>query len=128
MDKLKCCKLWDIHVDANDHTWKNLIKMSRNIEKLFLWNIVITDDDLDGIMNFNSFKCLKDIRIGSSEIGFVRLSDDSVIRLVKSCPDLKSIGGICDWKTRDLLTLLQTLMIEGGWKITLEAQSTAVVL
>ena len=55
-----------------------------------------------------------------SEIGFVKLTDDTVTRLVRSCSDLKSIGGICDWKIRDLLTLLTSLMQEGGWKITLE--------
>mgnify|MGYP007022985213 FL=1 len=75
-------------------------------------------------MNFNPWKQLQDARIGCSEIGFVRLTDDSVTRLIKHCPVIKTIGGICDWKTRDLLTLLQSLMVEGGWKITLENQSS----
>ena len=69
---------------------------------------------------------LEEIRIGASEIGFVRLTDDSVTRLIKNCPRVKTIGGICEWKTRDLLSLLQSLMLEEGWKITLESQPSAV--
>ena len=118
---LKSLRLFDIHVSANDHAWKNLIKTAKGLETLYLWNIVITDEDINEIMAFNDFKCLKDVRIGCSEIGFVRLTDDTVLKLVKTCPKLQSIGGICDWKTRDLLTLLQNLMVEGGWRITLEA-------
>jgi hypothetical protein len=52
----------------------------------------------------------------------VRLSETTALRLVRSCPNLKSLGGLCDWKVRDLLTLLQTLLVEGGWKIALEPQ------
>ena len=125
--KLKCCKLWDIHIGANDHAWKKLLKNARYLEELYLWNIVISDTDLDDILNFNRLFKLQDIRIGCSEIGFVKLTDDSVTRLVRSCPDLKSIGGICDWRTHDLMSLLQNLMQEGGWKITLENhQSTSL--
>ena len=123
-ENLKNIKLWDVHVEANDHSWKRLLKCAKNLEKLYLWNLVINDDDLLDIMNFNGLKKLQDVRIGCSEIGFVRLTDDSVTRLIKHCPEIKSIGGICDWKTRDLLTLLQSLMVEGGWKITLENQSS----
>ena len=123
-EKLKVVKLWDVHVQANDHSWKRLLKCAKNLEKLYLWNLVINDDDLLDIMNFNPWKQLQDARIGCSEIGFVRLTDDSVTRLIKHCPVIKTIGGICDWKTRDLLTLLQSLMVEGGWKITLENQSS----
>lgn len=122
-EKLQNLKLWDIHVvNGTDQWWKRLIKFSNNIEKLYLWNIVITDDDIEDIINFNPLRKLKEIRIGASEIGFVRLTDDSVTRLIKNCPQIKSVGGICDWKTRDLLTLLQNLMLDGGWKITLESQ------
>ena len=124
LEKLKVVKLWDVHVQANDHSWKRLLKCAKNLEKLYLWNLVINDDDLLDIMNFNPWKQLQDARIGCSEIGFVRLTDDSVTRLIKHCPVIKTIGGICDWKTRDLLTLLQSLMVEGGWKITLENQSS----
>lgn len=125
LGKLRCCKLWDIHTGMNDQCWKTLVKCALNIEKLYLWNIVITDLDLADIMAVNKFARLQDMRVGCSEIGFVRLTDDSVIKLVKSCPQLSSIGGICDWKTRDLLSLLQNLMMEGGWKITLEPQQNA---
>ena len=124
---LKNIKLWDIHVSGvNDQWWKRLLKNAKNVEKLYLWNIVINDDDIEDIMNFNPFRKLQEIRIGASEIGFVRLTDDSVTRIIKKCPKVKSIGGICDWKTRDLLTLLQSLMLEGGWKITLENQPTVI--
>ena len=92
-----------------------------------LFFAVITDHDVDDILNFNRLRKLQDIRIGCNEIGFVKLTDDSVMNLVKNCPNLKSIGGICDWKTRDLLTLLQKLMLEGGWKITLENHQNATL-
>ena len=85
---------------------------------------MINDEDIETIINFNPLRQLKEIRIGASEIGFVRLTEYSVTRLIQNCPQIKSIGGICDWKTRDLLTLLQNLMLEGGWKITLETQPT----
>ena len=122
-DKLQNVKLWDVHVQANDQSWKRLLKCAKNLEKLYLWNLVINDDDLLDIMNFNPWKQLQDVRIGCSEIGFVKLTDDSVTRLIKHCPNVKTIGGICDWKIRDLLILLQSLTIEGGWKIALENQS-----
>lgn len=123
-NQLRYCKLWDIHLEhAQQHSWKKLVKSSKNLEKLYLWNIIITDEDLEDILKINGLKRMEEIRIGCSEITFVKLTEDSVTRLVKSCPELKCIGGICDWKTRDLLSLLQTLMVEGGWKITLEAQN-----
>ena len=118
---LNFCRLYDIHVDqSNDHAWKKLLKSAKNLTHLYLFNIVIADMDIEDLMNFNKLVHLQDIRIGCSEIGFVKLTDDTVTRLVRSCSDLKSIGGICDWKIRDLLTLLTSLMQEGGWKITLE--------
>jgi len=118
---LNFCRLYDIHVDqSNDHAWKKLLKSAKNLTHLYLFNIVIADMDIEDLMNFNKLVYLQDIRIGCSEIGFVKLTDDTVTRLVRSCSDLKSIGGICDWKIRDLLTLLTSLMQEGGWKITLE--------
>ena len=33
------CKLWDIHVGANDFAWKRLLKSAKNLEKVYLWNI-----------------------------------------------------------------------------------------
>ena len=69
---------------------------------------------------------LEEIRIAASEIGFVRLTDDSVTKLIRNCSNVKTIGGICEWKTRDLLSLLQNLMVEDGWKITLESQPSGV--
>ena len=59
-------------------------------------------------------------------LSIIRLTDDSVTRLIKNCSKVKTIGGICEWKTRDLLSLLQNLMLEEGWKITLESQPSVV--
>jgi hypothetical protein len=123
---LKNVKLWDLHVGANDPWWKRLIQSAKNIEKLYLYNIPINDDDIENILNFNPFTKLEEIRIAASEIGFVRLTDDSVTKLIRNCSKVKTIGGICEWKTRDLLSLLQNLMVEDGWKITLESQPSAV--
>ena len=59
-------------------------------------------------------------RIGCDEIGFIKLSEDSVLRLINACKELRCIGGICEWKTRDLFNLLQKLLLEGGWRISLD--------
>ena len=59
---------------------------------------------------------------------FVRLSETTALSLVRTCPNLKNLGGLCDWKIRDLLTLLQTLLIQGGWKITLEPQQVSSMM
>ena len=69
---LKNVKLWDLHVGANDPWWKRLIQSAKNVEKLYLYNIVINDDDIEEILNFNHLNQLEEIRIGASEIGFVR--------------------------------------------------------
>jgi hypothetical protein len=67
--KLKHCKLWDLNVTSDD--WKSLIKWSRHLETLYIWNLVITDADLAEIMADNDLPDLQDFRVGSSEIGFV---------------------------------------------------------
>jgi hypothetical protein len=36
---------------------------------LYLWNLVITDGDINEIMTENKLNELKDFRVGSSEIG-----------------------------------------------------------
>ena len=114
---LKVCKLW--HVETYQE-WKLLIKLAYGLEKLFLWNMVVADHDLDEILAENPLKSLQDIRIGCDEIGFIRLTEDSVMKLINICKNLQCIGGICEWKTRDLFTLLQKLLLEGGWRISLD--------
>jgi hypothetical protein len=53
---------------TSDH-WKTLLKWSTHLETLYLWNLVITDGDLNEIMTENKLNELKDFRVGSSEIG-----------------------------------------------------------
>ena len=115
--KLKVCKLW--HIESYQE-WKTLVKLCSGLEKLFLWNMVVADHDLEEILADNPMTFLQDIRIGCDEIGFIRLSEDSVLKLINVCKKLKCIGGICEWKTRDLFTLLQKLLLEGGWRISLD--------
>ena len=114
---LKVCKLW--HIESYQE-WKLLVKLAFGLEKLFLWNMVIADHDLEEILVENPLTFLQDIRIGCDEIGFIRLSEDSVLKLINACKNLMCIGGICEWKTRDLFSLLQKLLIEGGWRISLD--------
>ena len=116
-DKLKVCKLW--HIDTYQE-WKMLVKLSHKLQRLFLWNMVVADHDLDEILIENPLTHLQDIRIGCDEIGFIKLSEDSVLRLINACKELRCIGGICEWKTRDLFNLLQKLLLEGGWRISLD--------
>ena len=52
---MKNVKLWDLHVGANDPWWKRLIQSAKNIEKLYLYNIPINDDDIENILNLNPF-------------------------------------------------------------------------
>ena len=115
--KLKVCKLWQIETYRE---WKLLVKLAHHLERLFLWNMVVADSDLDEILAENPLIALKDIRIGCDEIGFIRLTEDSVMKLINTCKMLRCIGGICEWKTRDLWSLLQKLSFEGGWRISLD--------
>ena len=115
--KLKVCKLWQIETYQE---WKLLVKLMKKVEKLFIWNMVVADSDLDEILIDNPLSSLQDIRIGCDEIGFIRLSEDSVMKLITACKQLRCIGGICEWKTRDLWALLQKLLFEGGWRISLD--------
>ncbi|XP_059097046.1 uncharacterized protein LOC131891468 [Tigriopus californicus] len=98
-----------------------LICSAPQLEALFLWNVVVTDSDLSVILSKNPLQELREFRIASSEIGFVRLTEESALRLIQSCPKLSVLGGICDWNTSDLLTFLHKLLISGGWKMILEA-------
>ena len=65
---MKHCKLWDLNTGTDD--WKSLIKWSENLETIYLWNVVITDADLDDMMALNKLRCLQDFKVGSSEIGY----------------------------------------------------------
>jgi hypothetical protein len=118
MASLRSLKLWEIRCGAE--VWKGWLRDTKNLERLYLWNLVINDADMEEILVHNPLRRLCDIRIGSSEIGFIRLTEDTAARLIASCPDLRSIGGICDWNTRDLLSLLHRLLLAGGWRISLE--------
>ena len=122
--KVKQLKLWDIHVTMG--WWKRLIEKMENIKMFYLWNMIITDEDIDDILQNNDLKALEGIRIGASEIGYVRLTDESVMKIVRKCHNIKSIGGICDWKIRDLLSLLQNLLANGGWRIMLETNQSSI--
>lgn len=107
---------------SDQELWKELLWSAKALEKIYLWNIVITDAHLNVILANNPLVHLSDVRIGSSEIGFIRLSEETALRLVEQCPKLRSMGGVCDWNVRDLLSLLHQLMMNGGWKMTLEPQ------
>ena len=61
---LNFCRLYDIHVESNDHAWKRLLKTAKHLTHLYLFNIVIADMDIEDIMNFNKLVHLQDIRIG----------------------------------------------------------------
>lgn len=111
-------KVWDI--EGKD-ALSQLICSAPRLEDVFLWNVVITDADLSEILFKNPLKELREFRIASSEIGFVRLTEESALRLIQSCPKLSVLGGICDWNTSDLLTFLHKLLLSGGWKMILEA-------
>ena len=80
----------------------------------------MTDSDISEIFSENGLSRLEEVRIGSSEIGFLRLSEDSAWRFVRGCAGLRAIGGVCDWAVRDLLSLLRGLLDKGGWRISLE--------
>ncbi len=123
---LKSLKLWEIRNEGSNNrgslanVWRELIARTKNLESLFLWNIVIGDRDVDYILEQNTLPRLTDLRIGSSEIGFVRLTEHSVHLLIRTCLRLRSVGGVCDWNIRDLVSLLSTLLASGGWRICLE--------
>ena len=63
-----------------------------------MWNLVITDPDMDWVVLPAVRRTLKDVRIGGDEIGYVRLSEESVKRLIRECPCLSKIGGVVEWK------------------------------
>ena len=65
--KLKHCKLLDLHQTSDN--WKTLVKWSSNLETLHLWNMVVTDADLNEILNENKLLELTDFRVGATEIG-----------------------------------------------------------
>ena len=50
---LKNVKLWDLHIGANEPWWKRLIQSAKSVEKVYLYNIPINDDDIVDIINFN---------------------------------------------------------------------------
>ena len=121
LENLTILKLWDIQCD--NKLWLNIVSDSTKLEKIFLWNLVVCDADLDLILAKNPLSNLRDIRIGSSEIGYLKLTESAVLKMIKRCPKLNYIGGICDWNIHDLVSLLQDLLISGGWKISLENET-----
>ena len=91
-----------------------------SLRELRLWNVVVTDSDLAEVLSENPLPLLEEVRVGSGEIGFVRLTEDSARVLARTCPRLRALGGVCEWSVRDLLPLLCDLLESGGWVIGLE--------
>ncbi len=91
-----------------------------SLRSLYLWNVVVTDSDVSEVFSQNPLLHLEELRISSSEIGFLRLTEVAAELVVRRCPRLHTIGGVCDWGIRDLLTLLHDLLVRGGWRISLE--------
>ena len=95
LSHLERLKLW--HVE----NYKPILITAKQqicLTHLFMWNLVITDPDMDRVVLPAVRRTLKDVRIGGDEIGYVRLSEESVKRLIRECPRLSKIGGVVEWK------------------------------
>ena len=117
--KLRAVKLWQIE----NSKWKVLVRNSPLLEKVFLWNLVITDQDFLHVIPTH-LKRVQDLRIGGDEIGYVRLSEDSVKTLLQSCPEIRTIGGVVEWKGIKDLTGLLREMFESDWRLRLDQTMT----
>jgi len=106
-------------IKVSDH-WKILLKWSHNLSALYLWNIPISDGDLLEILLSNPLEHLEDLRIGASEIGFVRLTEKSCTKIFESCRNLRKIGGLCDWKFSNMFEMMQVLTLKKDWKLKLQ--------
>ena len=106
------------HFKISDH-WKRLLEWSLNLRALCLWNIPISDKDLHDIFLSNSFEYLEDLRIGASEIGFVRLTEKSCTKIFETCQRNRKIGGLCDWNFSDMCEMMKVLTMRKGWKLKL---------
>jgi hypothetical protein len=100
--------------------WKHLIRASPALQSLHLWNVVTLDADFRELIECDALRALRWLRVRSSDVGCIRLSEDTAVRLVAACPHLQGLGGICDWNVRDILALLRHLLVSGGWKLELD--------
>jgi len=61
---------------------------------------------------------LEEVNISST--GVTALTEESVFRLVCSCPGLARVGGVCGWSCSDLLATLEKLSSEHHFKIKMD--------
>ena len=94
------------------------VKSVRALEGLTLQNIRMTDADISELIAANCLANLEELNISAN--GPINLTEDSVFKLIKWCPGLTKIGGICCWSARDLVTLLEQLNNQHHFKIKMD--------
>jgi len=115
---LKYLSLNEISMEGDQCCWKRLVKAVRALVGLTLQNIRMTDADISELLAANCLANLEELNISAN--GPINLTEDSVFKLIKSCPRLTKIGGICCWSARDLVTLLQQLNNQHHFKIKMD--------
>jgi len=115
--RLTDLKLHDVtFLQDQQNAWKRLIS-SVNLEYIHLYNIRLTDGDVSDLVSRGSLTKLQEIHISANFS--ILLSQQSVDKLLKNCPSLKRIGGICSWSIDNLVELLQHIKIKHSFKIKL---------
>ena len=94
------------------------VKAVRALVGLTLQNIRMTDADISELLAANCLANLEELNISAN--GPINLTEDSVYKLIKFCPRLTKIGGICCWSARDLVSLLEQLNNQHHFKLKMD--------
>merc|ERR1712059_203619 len=83
------------------------VKRILGLRRLTLQNVRLNDADMADLLIAPSLTQLEEINISNS--GNTSLTEESVFKLLSSCPRLRRIGGVCGWSCSDLLAMLDRL-------------------
>jgi len=110
--------LRDVTMEGDQTAWRRLTKRCPRLERLTLQNIRLCDADLADLLAPPGLPLLEEVNISST--GVTALTEESVFRLVCSCPSLARVGGVCGWSCSDLLATLEKLSSEHHFKIKMD--------
>jgi len=109
-----------VNIAAGPPIWASLARSAvTTLETLRLWGVAASDADVSLVLADGPYPKLCDFRVGSDDIGLVRLSESSMSALLSACPSLVAVGGVCDWAgVRDLYSMMKTMLApKRGWKV-----------